>query len=119
MRRHFSYQPNVPGKGIVASYSARFWGLVVAIGVAAGLGAALLWLLLHAVQAASWSYHSGSFLSAVMRAGAGRRVLVLFAAGVVAAVGGLLIKRVPGLGAGEISDGLWLGGGRLAFWPSQ
>jgi chloride channel protein, CIC family len=119
MRPHVSHQPNVPGKGIVASYSLRFWGLVVAIGVAAGLGAALLTLLLNLVQSVSWSYHSGSFLSAVTRAGADRHVLVLFAAGVLAAIGGVLIKRVPGSGAGEISDGLWLSGARLAFWRSQ
>jgi H+/Cl- antiporter ClcA len=119
MRPHLSYQPNVPGKGIVASYSLRFWGLVVAVGVVAGLGAAVLALLLDGVQEVFWAFHSGSFLSAVTRAGAGRHVIVLFAAGVVAAIGGVLIKRVPGSGAGEISDGLWLGGGRLAFWRSQ
>jgi hypothetical protein len=39
MTRHFSHQPNVPGQGIIASYGLRFWGLVVTIGVAAGLGA--------------------------------------------------------------------------------
>ncbi len=114
-----SHQPNVPGKGIIASYGLRFWGLAVAIGVAAGLGAALLTLLLDFVQAKSWSYHSGSFLSAVTRAGADQHIIVLVAAGVLVAIGGLLIKRVPGTGAGEISDGLWLGGGRLAFWRSQ
>ncbi|HWF35624.1 MAG TPA: chloride channel protein [Solirubrobacteraceae bacterium] len=119
MRRHVSHQPNVPGKGIMASYSPRFWALVVAIGVAAGLGAAVLTLLLDLVQNTSWSYRSGTFLSAVTRAGADRHILVLFIAGALAAVGGLLIKRVPGSGAGEISDGLWLSGGRLAFWRSQ
>jgi CIC family chloride channel protein len=119
MRPHVSHQPNVPGKGIVASYSPRFWGLVVAIGIAAGLGAAVLTLLLNLVQSESWSYHSGSFLSAVTRAGTDRHLIVLFAAGVLAAIGGLLIKRVPGTGAGEISDGLWLSAGRIAFWRSQ
>lgn len=119
MRRHVSHQPNVPGKGIIASYSLRFWALVVVIGVAAGLGAALLTLLLDLVQAVSWSYHSGSFLSAVTRAGPDRHIVVLLAAGVLAALAGLVIKRVPGSGAGEISDGLWLSGGRLAFWRSQ
>jgi CIC family chloride channel protein len=55
----------------------------------------------------------------VTRAGPARHVLVLVAAGVLAGLGGLLIRRVRGSGAGEISDGLWLGGGRLAFWRSQ
>lgn len=119
MRRHFSHQPNVPGKGIVASYSPLFWGAAVTIGVAAGLGAALLTLLLDFVQDKSWSYRSGSFLSAATRAGPDRHVIVLLGAGVLAAIGGVLITRVPGSGAGEISDGLWLHGGRLAFWRTQ
>jgi H+/Cl- antiporter ClcA len=118
-RRHVSHQPNVPGKGITASYGPRFWGLAVATGVAAGLGAALLTLILYLVEDRSWSYRSGSFLSAVTRGGAGRHLIVLFAAGVIAAIAGILIRRVPGSGAGEISDGLWLGSGRLAFWRSQ
>jgi H+/Cl- antiporter ClcA len=87
--------------------------------VAAGLGAAVLTLLLDFVQNRSWSYHSGSFLSAVMHAPAARHIVVLLAAGVLAGVGGMVIRRVPGAGAGEISDGLWLAGGRLAFWRSQ
>jgi len=119
MQRHVSHQPNVPGKGIIASYGRRFWGLVVAIGVAAGLGAAALTLLLDFVEDKSWSYRTGSFLSAVTRDGPARHVLVLVAAGVLAGVAALLIRRVPGSGAGEISDGLWLGGGRVAFWRSQ
>lgn len=119
MRRHFSHQPNVPGQGIVAGYSPRFWGLVALIGVAAGVGAALLTLLLNAVQYAAWDYRSGSYLRAVMSATAARHVVVLLAAGVIAGVGGLLIRRVRGSGAGEISEALWLGGGRLSFWRSQ
>ncbi len=36
-----SAQPNVPGRGVVASYSARFWMLVVLIGGAAVLAASM------------------------------------------------------------------------------
>ncbi len=46
-------------------------------------------------------------------------LIVLLAAGVIAGIGGLLIKRVRGSDAGEISEALWLGGGRLSFWRSQ
>jgi hypothetical protein len=35
--RWFSYQPNVPGRGIVAPYGARFWGIVVVLGVASAV----------------------------------------------------------------------------------
>ncbi len=63
-----SPQPNVPGRGVVASYSPRFWMLVVLIGVAAGLGGAALIGLLRAVQHLAWSYQSGHFLEGVERA---------------------------------------------------
>ena len=119
MRRHFSHQPNVPGRGILAGYSPRFWALVALIGVAAGVGAAILTLLLNAVQYAAWDYRSGSYLHAVISATAARHVVVLLAAGVIAGVGGLLVRRVRGSGAGEISQALWLGSGRLSFWRSQ
>ena len=119
MRPHVSHQPNVPGQGITASYSRRFWGLAVAIGVIAGLAGALLTLLLRAVEHISWSYHSGTFLAAVTHASAPHRVLALLAAGVVATAGVLVIGRMRESGAGEVSDGLWLHAGRLAFWPSQ
>ena len=119
MRRHFSHQPNVPGRGIVAGYSLRFWGLVVLIGVAAGVGAAVLTLLLNAVQYAAWDYRSGSFLRAVMSATAARHLVVLLAAGVIAGIGALMIVRVRGSGPGEISEALWLGGGHLSFWRCQ
>jgi CIC family chloride channel protein len=119
INRHFSLQPNVPGQGIIAGYTLGFWGIVVLIGVATGLGGALLTLLLTFVEHASWSYDSGQLLAAITRAGPGRRLTVLLFAGVIAGVGGLLIKRVRGSGAGEISEALWLGEGRLSFWSSQ
>jgi CIC family chloride channel protein len=96
-----SAQPNVPGRGIVASYSMRFWMLVVLIGVASGLGGAALMELLHAVQHLAWSYHSGNFLEGVERTSAGRRLLVLAGGGVVAGVGAVALLRLGG--AGEVS----------------
>jgi len=103
----------------VAGYSLGFWGLVGLIGVAAGVGAAVLTVLLNAVQYAAWDYRSGSFLRAVMSATAARHLVVLLAAGVIAGIGGLMVVRVRGSGAGEISEALWLGGGHLSFWRSQ
>ncbi len=119
INRHFSLQPNVPGQGIIAGYTLSFWGIVVAIGVATGIGGALLTLLLRFAEHTSWSYDSGQLLDAVNRTGSGRRVAVLLGAGVIAGIGGLLIKRVRGSGAGEISEALWLAEGRLSFWSSQ
>src|SRR5580704_586962 len=109
-------QPNVPGRGIVASYGPRFWALVVSVGLAAGIGGALLIELLRAVQHLAWSYHSGDFLEAVQRSSSTRRVLVLLVGGVVAGGGALLLARLgPG---GEVSDALWLRGGRLPLVAS-
>jgi CIC family chloride channel protein len=119
INRHFSLQPNVPGQGIVAGYKLSFWGLVVVIGVATGLGGAALTLLLTFVEHTVWSYDSGRLLDAVTRTGSARRLIVLLGAGVIAGVGGLLIKHGRGSGAGEISEALWLGEGRLTFWSSQ
>ena len=36
--RFYSPQPNVPGRGIVASYTLSFWAVAVAVGLIAGLG---------------------------------------------------------------------------------
>jgi hypothetical protein len=79
--RFFSHQPNVPGKGIVASYNPTFWALVARIGLIAGLAGAALMELLHAIEHLVWSYDSGSFLRAVEATTAAHRVLVLLAGG--------------------------------------
>lgn len=105
-----SPQPNVPGRGIVASYGARFWTLVALVGVGAGLGGAALIELLRAVQHLAWSYHSGSFLPAVQRSSSARRVLVLLLGGVIAGGGGLALA---GRGAGEVPEAIWLRRARL------
>jgi CIC family chloride channel protein len=105
----------VPGRGIVASYGSRFWVLVVAVGVGAGLGGAGLIELLRAIQHLAWSYHSGDFLDAVKRVSATRRVLVLAIGGVVAGVGAVVLSRHS---PGEVSESLWLRGARVPFWPS-
>jgi len=105
----------VPGKGIVASYGVRFWLLVVAIGVGAGLGGAGLIELLRAIQHLAWSYHSGDFLEGVKRTSSARRVLVLLIGGVVAGAGSLLLAR---RGAGEVSEAIWLRGARLPLLSS-
>ncbi len=108
-------QPNVPGRGIVASYGIRFWALVVLIGLGAGLGGAALIELLRAVQHLAWSYHSGDFLDAVKRTSSTRRVLVLLIGGVVAGAGALALS---GHSPGEVSESLWLRGARVPFWAS-
>jgi len=116
--RFASPQPNVPGQGIVASYGIAFWGLVLGIGVAAGIAGALLMLLLRALEHLFWSYHSGTLLHAVQRVSALQRILVLLAAGVLAGIGTLLLRRLRGFGGGEVSEAVWREDGRLALFPS-
>ncbi len=105
-----SAQPNVPGRGIVASYSPRFWMLVVLIGVAAGVGGAALIELLRAVQHLAWSYETGHFLEGAERSSDARRVLVCLGSG---APGGLF---TPTLTLGVVLGGV-LGDGWLQIWP--
>jgi chloride channel protein, CIC family len=109
-------QPNVPGRGIVASFGARFWALVTIVGVAAGLAGAALLELLRLVQHAAWSYHAGAFLDAVERASADRRVLVLLIGGVFAGASAIALARL-GRG-GEVSEAIWLRGSRLPLWAN-
>src|ERR1039458_7332556 len=62
MARSFtSPQPNVPGQGVLAGYSLRFWGLVVAIGVATGLAGAAFIALLDLVQRLAWRRPASQF----------------------------------------------------------
>ncbi len=116
--RHASAQPNVPGQGILAGYSLRFWATVIGIGLAAGAGGAALIGLLKLVQKVSYGYSTGSYLAAIERTSGGHRVLVLLIAGVIASAGGYLVRQVRGSGAGEITDALWTGDAGLPFWRS-
>jgi H+/Cl- antiporter ClcA len=116
--RFFSPQPNVPGRGIVAGYTAGFWLLVVAVGVVSGLGGAAFILLLRTLEHLFWSYHSGPFLDGVEAVSGAHRVLVLTGAGVLAGVGGLLLRRVRSFGGGEVSEAVWLEDGQMALGAS-
>lgn len=97
----------------VPALSARFWVLVVATGVLAGLAGAALMVVLHTAAHLTYSYRSGSFLTAVEQAGASRRVMALAAAGAVAGVGWWLLRWWTGAGGSEVSTALWRDEGHL------
>jgi H+/Cl- antiporter ClcA len=119
MARSFaSPQPNIPGEGILAGYSARFWAMVVAIGLAAGLAGAGFVALLNAVERLAWRRPASQFLAAVTAASPAREVIVLALAGAIAGVATLMLRRLRGSGGGEISEALWLRGARLELLPS-
>lgn len=117
-RRWYSHQPNVTGRGIVAGYSARFWTLVVAVGVATGVGASALMGLLRLTEHLAYGYRSGPFLDGVQAAASGRRVIVLLAAALLVGGGAWVLHRLPTSGGTEVSEALWLRGGRLSLLPS-
>jgi chloride channel protein, CIC family len=110
-----SPQPNVPGRGIVASYGRQFWLLVVLIGLVTGLAAAALVGVLRLVQHVAWGYHSGDFLSAATAASAQRTVIVLVIGGVVAGGGAMLLPRK---GVGDVSEAIWRRDARLPLLGS-
>ena len=103
-------QPNVPGRGIVASYGRQFWLLVALIGLLTGLAAAALVQLLRAVQHLAWGYHAGDFLTAVEGTSATRTVVVLVIGGIVAGGGAMLLPR---RGVGDVSEAIWRRDARL------
>jgi CIC family chloride channel protein len=109
-------QPNVPGRGIVASFGLRFWALVAIVGVGAGLAGAALMELLRLVQHLAWSYHSGPFLDAVERSSSAHRVIVLLIGGIIAGAGAIALVRLGG--GAEVSEAIWLRAARLPLWAS-
>jgi H+/Cl- antiporter ClcA len=117
-RRWHSHQPNVPGRGIVASYSARFWALAVAIGVLTGAGASLLMELLKLTVRVAYGSSSASYLVAVESASGARRVVALLVAAVIVGVATAILHRLPASGGAEVAESLWLHGGRLSLIPS-
>ncbi|HET9719031.1 MAG TPA: chloride channel protein [Solirubrobacteraceae bacterium] len=116
-RRWFSHQPNVTGAGLIAAYSPRFWGLVVVLGVVAGVGGGLLMLLLRAVEHLSFGSHGHTLLETVSAAPGWRHILVLVLAALIVVVGLRVLGRLP-IGGTEVSESLWLSSGRLNFFPS-
>jgi CIC family chloride channel protein len=117
-RRWSSFQPNVPGRGIIAGYTGRFWALVVALGVVTGAAASALVGLLRLVEHLAYGYRRGPFLDGVAAAAGWRHVVALLVAAVVVAGGTAVLGRLPTSGGAEVSESLWLEGGRLAFVPS-
>ena len=117
-RRWHSHQPNVPGRGIVASYSARFWAIAVGLGVLTGAAASALMGLLHVAEHLAYGYNSGSYLVAVQSTSDGRRVIAMLVAALIVAGGAAILHRLPTSGGAEVSEALWLHNGRMSLLPS-
>jgi len=104
----------VTGTGVIASYSARFWTLVIGLGVIAGLSASgLVWLLRH-VEQLSFGVHRPTLLAAVEATPHLRRVTVLLAAALITIVGLRVLGR-SSTGGTEVTEAIWLRSGKLDF----
>jgi CIC family chloride channel protein len=113
-----AFPPSQPNLALDAPrLSVRFWAVIVLTGIGAGLAGALLMRLLFAVEKAAWSYASeeGDFLAAVSQTSAPHRLIVLSAAGVIAAGGSwILRRRRRNKGhAGDLAEAIWEGTGRI------
>lgn len=116
-RRWLSPQPNVTGLGIIASYSARFWAAVVVLGAVTGAGAGALIELLRLTERLAYGHRGSTFLAVVSRAPGWRHIAVLLGAAVIVVIGLRVLGWLP-TGGTEVSEAIWLRGGRLA-WPAS
>ena len=107
-------QPNVPLTWSGIGFSPRFWGVLVAVGIGAGLGAVALMSLMRAVQHLAYDYSNGSFLAGVDAAPVARRVIALALAGLLAGTVWYVLRRLTKGGAGLL-ESVWQHTGELPF----
>jgi chloride channel protein, CIC family len=117
-RRWFSPQPNVTGRGILASYDRRFWAMVLALGVAAGVAASAVVALLRLIERVSYGSLAHGYTAAVRATPAGRHVVVLLIAALIVGVASRVLGNMARSGATEVSEALWLRSGKLDFTGS-
>ncbi len=92
----------------------RFWVAVILTGVGAGLGAALLTVLLKEVQGLAWGVNEPSGLTeAARRAGPWRHILLLLGAGLVTAAGQWLLTRLASGNSIDTTAAIWFHAGRM------
>ncbi len=107
-------QPNAVSDGD-APLTVRFWLLVVATGVAAGLLGVAMMALLKGVETLAFGDQSAGFLVSVERATPVRRIVVLVLGGLVGGVGWFLLRRVIRWGSTDVDDQIWTGHALLSF----
>ncbi len=107
-------QPNATGDGD-AALTLKFWLMVAATGVAAGLFGDLMMLILFSVQHLAFGYHTGSLEAAVERASDVRRLVVLLSAGVFGGIAWFLLRHHTSGKKSELDDVVWGDGAKLSF----
>jgi chloride channel protein, CIC family len=107
-------QPNATGDGD-AALTPKFWLMVAATGVAAGLFGDLMMLLLFSIQHVAFGYSTGSLETAVEHASDVRRLVVLLCGGVFGGIAWFLLRRYTSGEKSELDDVVWGEGARLSF----
>lgn len=107
-------QPNAVGDGD-APLTARFWLLVAATGVAAGLLGVAMMLLLRGVETLAFGDQSAGFLVSVEHASPVRRIVVLVVGGLVGGAGWYLLRRWKRWGSTDVDDEIWTADALLSF----
>jgi CIC family chloride channel protein len=96
---------------LVSRGAARFWAVVVLTGVGAGIGAAVLTLLLNTVQHFMWP--GTDLLTAASEAGPWRHIGVLLGAGLLTGAGQIILRRLTSGNGIDITEAIALHAGRL------
>jgi chloride channel protein, CIC family len=115
--RRSTPQGNLTGLGIVASYSLRFWTLVIGLGVIAGLAASAFVGLLRLVERLTYAVHRPTLLASVDAAPAWRRIVALLLAAVIVVVALRVLGRTS-TGGTEVTEAIWLRSGKVPFFSS-
>lgn len=93
--------------------TARFWALLVVMGVAIGLCAAALMGLLRIVQHFVWVYQSGPFYKGVAHTSPLHRVVAMIAGGIIGGVAMWLLQRSMQWKRLDVDASIRKGTGRL------
>lgn len=96
---------------LVTPGALKFWGTIVMTGIATGIAAGLLTLLLEAVERLFWG--GTDVLSAAAMAPAARHLWVLLAAGALTGLGQLLLQRLTSVNSIDITEAITRQAGRL------
>jgi CIC family chloride channel protein len=91
----------------------RFWGAILLTGIGTGAAAAALTRLLETVQHLMWNGTGTDLLEAAARAGFWRHVTVLVGAGIVTALGQVMLRRLSSGNGIDTTAAIWFHAGRL------
>lgn len=106
-------QPNAADD--VVPMTARFWGVLVLVGVATGLLADLMMYVLFNVEQLTYGHAGSSFGYAVEHSSDTRRVVALAVAGAVGGVAWFAWRRWTANERSDVDDAIWRGSGEVSF----